>query len=530
MKHVKRGLRTGFLWAEGWFDRAFGPAWNPLYYLGALGFFYYWVVAVSGIYVYILFDTGTTQAYASVEYMTYEQWYLGGVMRSLHRYASDGMVLMMAVHMLREFSLDRYRGPRWFTWFTGVPVFWLVIACGITGYWMVWDKLAQYVAVKTMEWFDWLPIFGEPIARNFLAPEMLDDRFFTLLTFIHIAVPLILLLVLWIHLLRISRARVNPPRGLAIGSLAMLLALSLFKPAESQGPADLATVPASVGLDWFYLAGYPLMDLWSNGAVWAFAAALTVMLAALPWMPPLKRIPAAVVDLDNCNGCTRCAEDCPFNAVSMQPRTDGLPFEREASVKDELCVGCGLCAGACPTATPFRRATELVPGIDLPDRSLRRLREDLERVSAGLAGHPRVVVFGCDHGVRPHAIERPGVAALSLPCIGALPPSFIDYVLSRDLADGVFITGCSKGECYQRFGQDWTEERLARRRDPYLRTRVPRDRIRTLWAAPTDRRKLLKAIESFADSFSMRTATPGASGITLEPNEEKSAREVTADG
>ena len=131
MNLVKKWLRTGFEWAERALGLVFSDAWNPLFNLGALGFFYYWVVAISGIYVYIFFDTGTTEAYDSVEYLTRDQWYLGGVMRSLHRYASDGMVLMMGIHMLREFSLDRYRGGRWFTWFTGVPIFWLVIMSGI---------------------------------------------------------------------------------------------------------------------------------------------------------------------------------------------------------------------------------------------------------------------------------------------------------------------------------------------------------------------------------------------------------------
>jgi ferredoxin/coenzyme F420-reducing hydrogenase delta subunit len=529
MNRIKGGMRTGFMWAEDWLDRAFGPAWNPLYHLGALGFFYYWIVAASGIYVYILFDTGTTEAYDSIEYMTVEQWYLGGVMRSLHRYASDGMVLMMVVHMLREFALDRYRGPRWFTWFTGVPVFWLVIASGITGYWLVWDKLAQYLALATTEWFDWLPIFGEPIARNFLAPSLLDDRFFTLLTFMHIAVPLILLLVLWIHLQRVSRSRIHPARGLALGTFAMLLALSLFKPAVSQGPADLARVPAEVGLDWFYLAGYPLMDLWSKGALWVFTATVTLIVAVLPWLPPLRRVPAAVVDLKNCNGCNRCTEDCPFNAVSMQPRSDGLPFEQEAVVSASLCVACGICAGACPTSTPFRRASDLIPGIDLPGRPLRQLRDQLEQAAAELSGKARVIVFGCDHGVAPGDLELPGVAALSLPCIGALPPSFIDYVLSRDLADGVFITGCRKGECYQRFGQRWTEDRLARSRDPYLRSRVPRERIGTFWAAPTDRGRLVQAVESFRATLGEPPSAPGATARPAQAP-KAAAGKVTADG
>jgi len=495
---IQRPLRIMFEYAEAALDRVFGPAWNPLYFLGPLGFYYYWIVAVSGIYVYIFFDTGTTEAYQSVEYMTYQQWYLGGVMRSLHRYASDGMVLMMVVHIAREFAMGRYRGPRWFTWITGVPIFWLVIASGITGYWLVWDTLAQYIAIATTEWFDWLGIFGEPIARNFLTPEDLDDRFFTLLLFMHIAVPLILLFVLWIHLQRISRPRFNPNRGLAVGTFVMLLALAFVHPAESQEPANLSVVPGTLDIDWYYLAIYPFMDATSYGAGWGFAVAASLMLFVLPWVPPLKQPAAAAVDLSNCNGCTRCAEDCPYNAITMMPRSDGLPFDHEAQVDPDLCVRCGICAGACPTATPFRRASDLIPGIDLPQRPLRALRDDLARRTAKLDGPARIVVFGCDHGVRVADIEGPGIAAFSLPCIAALPPSFIDYVLSRDLADGVVLTGCREGECYNRFGVMWTKMRLAGERDPYLRKRVPRERLLTYWGGTLDRRGLSNAVAAFA--------------------------------
>jgi len=495
----QKPLRIVFLHLEAWLDAIFGPRWNPLYQLGALGFFYYWVVAVSGIYVYILFDTGATEAYESIEYMTNEQWYLGGVMRSLHRYASDGMVLMMVVHVLREFAMDRYRGPRWFTWVTGVPIAGLVIASGITGYWLVWDKLAQYVALAGTELLDWLPIFGEPVARNFLAPTYLDDRFFTLMIFIHIAVPLILLFILWVHLLRISRIQVNPRRGLAVGTFVMLLVLSLVEPAVSQGPADLATVPAVVGLDWYYLAIFPLVDLWSSGAVWIFMGVITLILVVLPWMPPLRRAPVAVVDLANCNGCTRCAEDCPYAAITMAPRTDGLPYQRQAVVSPALCVSCGICAGACPTAMPFRRASALVPGIDLPDRSVAALRDAIEQAAAKLEGETRIMVFGCDHAARLERYRDDQVATFSLPCVAALPPAFIDFVLSRDLADGVLITGCREGDCFNRLGVDWMEARLAGERDPRLRKRVPPERLAVCWAAASDQGKLKRALKSFSE-------------------------------
>ena len=64
---IRRVLRAGFELIERPFDRLFGPSLNPLAQLGALGFFFFWIVAVSGIYLFIFFDTGIERAYQSVE-------------------------------------------------------------------------------------------------------------------------------------------------------------------------------------------------------------------------------------------------------------------------------------------------------------------------------------------------------------------------------------------------------------------------------------------------------------------------------
>ena len=497
MSFIRQFLRYGFDWAERVLGQIFAAEWNPLLNLGALGFFFYWVITASGIYVYIFFDTGVKEAYASVEYMTHEQWYLAGVMRSLHRYASDGLVVVMLVHIVREFSRDRYRGVRWFSWITGVPILIFVFAAGITGYWLVWDKLAQYVALVTTEWLDRLPIFGEPIARNFLSPATLDSRFFTLMVFMHIAVPLIALIILWIHLQRVIKPRINPPRGLAIGIFLSMLVLSLVHPALSQGPANLAEVPGTLGLDWFYLPLYPILETWPGLVTWGAAGTLLLTMLALPWLPAMRKPAAAVVNLDNCNGCVRCFNDCPYSAISIVPRTDGLPFERQAEVNPSLCVACGICAGACPTSTPFRRTTGLVPGIDLPDMSMASLRDELTAAGNHLQGPSKLIIFGCEHGPSIDASKAGNVALIRLRCIGQLPPSFIDYVLSRKLADGVVLAGCSENSCQARFGIAWTKARLNRERDPYLRRRVPRNRVKTIWTGRLGRRKLAQLVTRF---------------------------------
>jgi ferredoxin/coenzyme F420-reducing hydrogenase delta subunit len=503
METIQRAGRYLFLLGEKGLDRAFGPRINPFYHLGALSFFFFWIVVASGIYLYIFFETSITGAYHSVEHLTHTQWYLGGIARSLHRYASDAMVITVLLHLAREFVLDRYRGVRWYAWFTGVILLWLLYASGIGGYWLVWDRLAQYIAVVTTEWLDWLPLFSEPIARNFLNSASVNDRFFSLLSFLHIGIPLFLLLGMWIHILRISGPRTNPPRPLMIGSLIAMTALSLISPALSQGPANLDTEVSTVALDWFYLALYPLIDIWSRGTVWAVAGGGTLLLLLLPWLPSRREAPAAVVSLANCNGCGRCFDDCPYSAVMLRPRTDGLPFENEAVVEPGLCTACGICVGSCPTATPFRRVGELIPGIDMPALTISEMRARTLAAMAPLTGPDRIMVYGCRGGPNLAPLRAQGVAALMLPCLGALPPSFIDFVLShrhadgRVLADGVLLAGCVAGDCQQRLGAEWTEQRLNGARDPYLRKRVPRERLAVVWAGPEGEAALANELVAF---------------------------------
>ncbi|MEK7734992.1 MAG: hydrogenase iron-sulfur subunit, partial [Pseudomonadota bacterium] len=94
-----------------------------------------------------------------------------------------------------------------------------------------------------------------------------------------------------------------------------------------------------------------------------------------------------------------------------------------------------------------------------------------------LEGPARVLVYGCRHSAHADQLIEPGVTVLTVPCLAALPPSFIDFVIMRRQADGVLLAGCNRGNCHYRLGTDWTAQRLAGERDPRLRERVPRNRI-----------------------------------------------------
>ena len=304
----------------------------------------------------------------------------------------------------------------------------------------------------------------------------------------------------------------------------MLLILSFIKPAVSQPAADLKIVPATVNLDWFYMPVYPFLNDVPGITVWVALVGATALLMLVPWMPPGKRVPVAVVNLDNCNGCSRCAVDCPFSAIDMEPRSDGSVYTHEAVVDANLCTSCGICVGSCPTATPFKRRIEQASGIELPTDTIKELKEKTIKTLDKLTGDSRVVVYGCQNSMDPAKMADANVAVVTMPCIGMLPLSFVDFLLSRKLADGVFLTGCREGDCSFRLGIKWTEERISGERDPRLRKRVNQDRIGKYWAGLTRRKEFFEELSEFRARLS-KLASIKTPSLT---NEQASSEKVDA--
>lgn len=493
------------LWrrAEHGIDAWSGSALNPMRHLGALGFLCFWLLALSGIVLYAVLDTSAEGAYRSIDLLSRQPWYLGGWLRSLHRYAADAFVITMLAHLLREWLYGRYRGFRRFSWLTGVPLPLFVLVCAIGGFWLNWDRLGQFSAIASAEWLDALPLFASPLTRNFISVASVSDRLFSLFVFIHLGVPLLLVFALWFHIQRISRAAVFPPLRVAAPATLALLALALALPVASQGPADLASVPAAPMLDWWLLFVHPLMYATSAATVWLLLGAAVLVLLALPWLGRSVPAPVAQVDPANCNGCKRCFDDCPYAAITMVPHPNGKFARQLAQVNADLCAGCGICVGSCPSATPFRSGAELLTGIDLPQLRLDSLRQALQRRLAAVAGTNPILVLGCDHGARVAALDAADVTSLGLICTGMLPPSFIEYAL-RSGASGVLVTGCRNAGCEFRLGQRWTVERLRGQREPQLRGSVPRERIELAWADAGDEPRLAAALTR------LRRRLPGA--------------------
>jgi quinol-cytochrome oxidoreductase complex cytochrome b subunit/coenzyme F420-reducing hydrogenase delta subunit len=457
-------------------QRGFAATANPWRHLGALTTWALAITVVSGIVTYALYDTSIDGAYQSGLRLQNDPTGLGAVLRGLHRYGADAFMVLMALHLVREFMRGHYRGARWFSWLTGVPLIWLGWIAGLTGLWLLWDARSLQSVMATAEWLQALPLVGDGVVRNFLVEDALNDRFFSLIMFLHIGVPLFLMGFLWTHLQRLRLPNLWPARDAALGLAALFVVLGLYAPAKSLGLADPHFMPAQLSIDWFFLFPHALANAISGEWTWGLAGALTLLIGALPWIGKREvRAPQpAVVDLSNCNGCSRCAVDCPFGAITMSPRSDGRKHPREAVVDPDLCTSCGICVGACPSSTPFRRIEELVSGIELPDQPIGQLRTALRDGLKQRAASDVVLVCTCRFGAA--KVSADSLLPIELECLGMLPPSFIDFALREGVA-GVVLAGCGDCNCEYRLGERWTAERLEGLREPHLRRIVPRERL-----------------------------------------------------
>ena len=504
LEHLRQLGLKGWRLAQAPLDAAFGSAANPLRHLGALALLAFALLVASGTVLYIVLDTSVDGAYRSIDGLAALPFGAGALLRGMHRYAADLLVVTMGLHLLREWLHAHDGGVHRFAWFTGAATIGFVFVAAIGGFWLNWDQLGQFSAIATAEWIDALPLLASPLARNFLGAATVGDRLFSLFMFVHIGVPLLLAFGLWFHVQRLSRPAVLPPRVLTLGTLAMLAVMALAAPVRSHAPALLGAVPESLRLDWMLLFVHPLVDATSAPVVWSALALATLALIAAPFVSRARRrAPVAQVDPAHCNGCRRCLADCPYAAISMTPHPDQRIGRTLAVVDADLCAGCGICAGACPSSTPFRSVADLATGIDLPQRPFGALRRQVRKAMSAPHGPERVLLFRCEHGV--DGTSQPDVHDVPLLCAGQLPPSFVEVAL-RDGAAGVVVAACREGGCAFRLGDRWTRERLAGEREPRLRWHVPATRLELVFADQGDEARLAAAIQRLRERI--RAATP----------------------
>ncbi|MCI0534472.1 MAG: hydrogenase iron-sulfur subunit, partial [Verrucomicrobiales bacterium] len=461
-----RRLENGWLYLDRLVQAFIPPALNPFGQLGAIANTCLIIAVLSGIALLFWYSPSVHHAYESIEKIRTTSW-LGQLMRSLHRYSSDGCLFFILLHALRITFQRRFTGARWLAWTTGILMLALLWFIGWTGYWLVWDVRAQHTALGTARFIDRLPIFAEPLSRSFLTDQSVPSLLFFLIFFVHMLAPLAMGVGIWMHLMRVNRSKFLTGRAMTMWVAGSLLLLSALWPALSASPAQMTVKAQKFTIDLWYLWPFALTDRLSGGALWAFFLFTGSVALTVPWwMTKGRRAPAwkAQVDLPRCMGCTLCAQDCPFNAITMVPREDGRKFAVQSQVNPSLCVGCGICTGSCDSQA-----------INLPALNSRDVEKRLHAWldARKVRGERPFVAFACAESAgallgvdaEGNSAALPGYRVEPVPCVGWVSAVLLERTLRRGAA-GILVVGCGAGDAVAREGMKWFAQRMEGRREP----------------------------------------------------------------
>lgn len=502
---AQRGVRRGLARLDAWFNALYTWRYNPLYHSGALVVASFLVLLGTGLYLLLFYRIGTP--HASVAHISGQVW-TGRWIRALHRYASDLAIAASLVHALRMFGQGRSWGPRALAWVSGMLLLFVFFVCGWTGYVMVWDEQAHVLASAGARLFDALPIFSEPIGRAFVGERPLPGAFFFLNLFAHIALPVGIALLLWIHVSRLARTYLLPPRPLLWGTVGLFTAAAILRPAPLGPRADLLRLPGVVPLDMFY--GFWVRAAQAVGPGWVWLTFLGVAAAAV-LVPVLtrprkeRRPPPSAVDERLCTGCEQCYHDCPYEAITMVRRSDDRAGH-VARVDPALCVSCGICAGSC---APMGVGPAGRTGRD----QLSEVKEFIRRVEPGPGD---VVVVGCGRSGAGGGEALPGVPVFNVSCAGSLHTSVVEYLV-RAGTGGVLVVSCPPRDCWNREGVRWLGERMYHGREAELQERVDRRRVRIVHAAEAETLLVAAEVARLRDHVTTLEAAESEEAIILDP-------------
>lgn len=181
------------------------------YCFGGLALVTFLVQLISGILIAFYYVPSTDRAYQSVWYLTNIVKY-GWVVRSLHYWGAQFMVIFVVVHMLRVFYTKSYAKPRELTWVTGTVQLMLVFAFAFTGYLLPWHDTAYWGTAVALSALNEVPFIGADVKAYLMGGENPNPSTLSHFFAIHAAVlPLLLISSLIFHFWMIRRQGISEP-------------------------------------------------------------------------------------------------------------------------------------------------------------------------------------------------------------------------------------------------------------------------------------------------------------------------------
>ena len=186
------------------------PGWiNYFYCFGGITFTLFMILLLTGLLLSSYYTPSESEAYRSIQRL-HSDVPLGGLIRAVHHWAGNLMVVTIVLHMLRVFVTGSYKNPRELHWVAGSFLLVLTLSFGFTGYLLPWDQKAYWATVIGTNMVGSMPLAGSFLAGLVRGGAEVTGG--TLLRFysMHILwLPLCTGIFLWLHFHMIKRTGIS---------------------------------------------------------------------------------------------------------------------------------------------------------------------------------------------------------------------------------------------------------------------------------------------------------------------------------
>jgi ubiquinol-cytochrome c reductase cytochrome b subunit len=139
-----------------------GARWR--YVWGSTLVFTFFVQVVTGIVLWMAYSPSAQTAWESVYYIQYEM-YGGWLLRGLHHFTAQAMVVLLVLHLMQVVIDGAYRAPREVNFWLGLVLMLLVLGLSLTGYLLPWDQKGYWATSVATNLTGLAPGVGEQIQR-----------------------------------------------------------------------------------------------------------------------------------------------------------------------------------------------------------------------------------------------------------------------------------------------------------------------------------------------------------------------------
>jgi len=171
---------------------------------------------LTGIWLTMNYVPSAEGAFASVEYIMRDVDY-GWILRYMHSTGASAFFAVVYLHMFRALMYGSYRKPRELIWIFGMTIYLVLMAEGFMGYVLPWGNMSYWGANVIVSLAGAIPVIGEDlmtwIQGDFLISGATLNRFFALHV---VALPLVLVFLVFLHLLALHEVGSNNPDGIEI--------------------------------------------------------------------------------------------------------------------------------------------------------------------------------------------------------------------------------------------------------------------------------------------------------------------------